>query len=98
MSQPTPRFIRYDRDRRARWKIVPAKYVVMIANRSTKGADWTGCPKNHILDEFERVEEHGHVVDRERFGELMDKAVKAAKKVRKFEEETMGEIFKQPPT
>jgi hypothetical protein len=93
---PTPRYIRFDHDRKIRWKAVPVSYVAMIANRSCKGADWTGSNKGDIIDGFEKVKNWGYTVDRDRFGELMDKAAKAMKKVRAFEDETMGQIFKTP--
>jgi hypothetical protein len=97
MSTPTPRYIRFDRDRKARWKVIPVKYVSMIANRSSKGIDWNGSNKNDILDSFEHTVRHGCDLYPDLFGELMDKAVVAMKKVRKFEDETMGAVFKQPP-
>lgn len=92
---PTPRYIRFAHDRVVRWKIVPTKHVVLIANHASRGADWGGSNKGDILDSFEQVEHHGYAVDRERFGELMDKAVTAMKKVRQFEDATMGAIFKE---
>jgi hypothetical protein len=91
---PTPRYIRFDSDRKARWKIVPVKYVSMIANRSSKGIDWNKSNKRDIIDGFECTVRHDCPLDTDRFGELMDKAVKAMKKVRTFEEETVGQIFK----
>ena len=95
---PRPRYIRYDHDRKQRWKIVPVWYVVRIANRSTKGADWAGCPKNHIIGEFEKSDAHqSHKIDRDLFGSLMDKATTAMRKVRRFQDETMGQIFKETP-
>lgn len=94
---PTPRYVsyvRFDSDRKTRWKIVPVYYVVQIANRSCRGADWTGSNKGDIIDGFEHNSHKSYGIDRERFGELMDSAVTAMKRVRAFENETMGQIFK----
>ena len=67
-----------------------------IANRSCRGADWTGSNKGDIIDGFEQNTHKSYGIDRECFGQLMDKAVTAMKKVRAFEDETMGQIFRTP--
>jgi hypothetical protein len=95
MSASAPPPTGFDHERMVSWKIVPTRYVALIANCSCKGVTWTGCSKGHILRGMQKVEGvYGYTRDLARFGDLMDKAAAAMRKVRAFESETMGQIFK----
>lgn len=94
-SKPLPHYIRFDERRKRQWKIIPARFVEKIAAKCSKGVDWGGYPKKSIIDDFERTEDvRGATPDRQRFGELMDKAVEAYAKVREFEHDITAEVLK----